>query len=44
MQPGQLERYDHEYQREGVANLFMFFVPLQNLRHVKVTERRTKAD
>jgi len=44
MQPGQPERYDHEYQREGVANLFMFFAPLQNWRHVKVTERRTKAD
>jgi hypothetical protein len=44
MQPGLPERYDHEYQREGVANLFMFFAPLQNWRHVKVTERRTKAD
>jgi transposase len=44
MQPGQPERYDHEYQREGVANLFMFFAPLQNWRYIKVTERRTKAD
>lgn len=42
--PGQPQRYDYEYRREGVANTFMFFAPLQNWRHVKVTERRTKAD
>ncbi len=40
----QPERYDYEYRREGTANLFMFFAPLQNWRHVKVTERRTKMD
>ena len=44
MQTGQPERYDYEYHREGVANMFMFFAPLQNWRSVKVTERRTKAD
>lgn len=44
MKPGQPERYDYEYQRQGTANLFMFFAPLQNWRHVKVTARRTKAD
>jgi hypothetical protein len=42
--PGQAERYDYEYQRNGVSNLFMFFAPLEGWRHVKVTERRTKAD
>lgn len=42
--PGQLERYDYEYERNGVANLFMFFAPFQSWRHVKVTERRTKVD
>jgi len=42
--PGQPERYDYEYRREGVANTFMFFAPLLNWRHVKITERRTKAD
>jgi len=42
--PGQLEKYDYEYRREGVSNLFMFFAPLQNWRNIKVTERRTKAD
>jgi transposase len=42
--PGQPERYDYEYRREGVVNKFMFFAPLQNWRHVKITDRRTKAD
>jgi hypothetical protein len=41
---GQVERYDYEYRRAGTANLFMFFAPLQNWRHVKVTEHRTKVD
>lgn len=44
MQPRQLEKYDYEYWREGVANLFMFFVLLLNWRNVKVTEPRTKVD
>jgi hypothetical protein len=43
-QPGQAERYDYEYHREGTANLFMFFAPLAAWRHVKVTDRRTKVD
>lgn len=43
-QPGQPERYDYEYVRNGVANLFMCFAPFQNWRHVQVTEHRTKAD
>lgn len=43
-EPGQPLRYDYEYQRQGVANMFMVFAPLQNWRHVDVTERRTKAD
>jgi transposase len=41
---GQPQRYDYEYRREGVANVFMFFAPLQNWRQVKITGRRTKAD
>ena len=44
MRPGMPECYDYEYRREGHANLFMFFAPLQNWRHVKTTARRTKAD
>jgi len=41
---GQPARYDYEYRREGSANLFMFFAPLLNWRHIKVTEHRTKVD
>ena len=42
--PGQARRYDYEYERNGVCNLFMFFEPLRGWRHVEVTDRRTKAD
>ncbi len=42
--PGQPTRYDYEYQRNGVCNLFMFFEPLAGWRHLEVTERRTRQD
>jgi hypothetical protein len=42
--PGQPARYDYEYVRNGVANLFVHFQPLTGWRHVAVTERRTKHD
>lgn len=42
--PGHPERYDYEYDREGVANLFMFFEPLAGKRHVRVMDHRTKKD
>jgi hypothetical protein len=43
-QPGQVTRYDYEYERNGTCNLFLFFEPLAAYRHVKVTQRRTKRD
>ncbi|MCG6136814.1 MAG: IS630 family transposase [Nostoc sp. LLA-1] len=43
-EPGQVERYDYEYQREGVCNLFMMFEPLVGWRHVEVTDQRTQID
>lgn len=43
-QPGQRERVDYEYKREGTANLFEFFQPLAGWRQIKVTARRTKID
>lgn len=43
-EPGQPQRYDYEYERNGVCNLFMFSEPLAGWRHVAVTERRTKQD
>jgi len=42
--PGTPARYDYEYKRHGVANLFMVFEPLIGWRHVAVTERRTAKD
>jgi hypothetical protein len=42
--PGQPERYDYEYERNGTANLFMMFAPLEGWRHVKVTDRHTAVD
>jgi len=44
IQPGQPERVDYEYRRQGVGDLFMFFEPLQGKRHVKVTDQRTRKD
>jgi len=41
---GEPERFESTFERNGVSNLFMFFAPLQNWRHVKVTNRRTNAD
>ena len=37
-------RYDYEYERNGVSNLFMLCAPLKGWRHVQVTDRHTKVD
>ncbi len=42
--PGQPLRYDYEYRRQGVCNLFMIAAPQQGWRTVQVTARRTKLD
>lgn len=42
--PGQVARYDSEYQRHGTRTLFVAFAPVQGWRDVCVTERRTKQD
>src|SRR6185436_1170300 len=44
MQPGRPRRIDYEYARKGTCNLFIAFQPLQSWRHLRLTERRTKAD
>jgi hypothetical protein len=44
MRAGQAARYDYEYRRNGTANLFMLFAPLEGWRHVKVTRQRTAID
>lgn len=44
MMPGQPLRVDYEYERNGTANMFMLFAPLEGFRHVEVTDRRTAID
>lgn len=43
-EPGQLERYDCEYKRNGTANLFIFLDAHRSWRKVKVTDRRAAED
>lgn len=44
MEPGQEQRIDYEYVRNGVCNIFMANEPLKGKRMVKITERKTKTD
>ena len=43
-EPGRPARIDYEYQRNGTANLFMMFAPLEGWRQVKVTDRHAGID
>jgi hypothetical protein len=42
--PGQTARLDYEYRRNGTANLFMVFAPLEGWRHITVTDHHTAVD
>ena len=42
--PGQVGKYDYEYKRYGVCNVFMACEPLTGKRFVKITKRKTKID
>ena len=42
--PGQSAKYDYEYRRCGVCNIFLASEPLAGKRMVTITERRTKWD
>lgn len=42
--PGDVAKYDYEYERNGTSNLFIFFAPLESWRHIKVTNQRTMID
>lgn len=44
VKPGQPKKYDYEYERKGVKNVFMVFEPLTGERQVSVTDHRTKLD
>ena len=43
-EPGQIERYDCEYKRNGTVNLFVFLDAHRPWRKVKVTDRRAAED
>ena len=43
-QLGHPARYDAEYERAGVRNLFLAVAPLEGWRTVQVTEQRTRTD
>ena len=43
-EPGQVERVDYEYERNGTAANFMFTEPLGSWRKVNVRERKTSVD
>lgn len=42
--PGRGQINDHEYVRNGVAEIFLEVEPLTGRRHVDITERRTRKD
>jgi transposase len=42
--PGQVERFDYDYRRNGTRNLFIFCEPQAGWRHIEVTQQRTKND
>ena len=44
MIPGQPQRYDYEYKRNGTAEIFMFTEPLGGFRSVSVREHKTGSD
>lgn len=44
VEPGQPQRVDYEYERQGTANLFMAVEPLTGQRYVTATDRRTAVD
>jgi hypothetical protein len=42
--PGEVAKQDHEYERNGTANVFCAFEPPGDWRTLEATERRTKLD
>jgi hypothetical protein len=42
--PGEIQKEDSHYERQGTCNLFIAFEPLAGRRDITVTDRRTKID
>lgn len=43
-EPGIPARFDYEYERNGVCNLFIFYEPFGGRRYVSITDHRGKVD
>jgi hypothetical protein len=43
-EPGRERRVDYEYERKGVADLFLFFEPLRGWRRIRITPQRRKVE
>lgn len=44
MRPGDSQKIDSEYVRNGTCSIFVFTAPLEGIRHVSVLEHRTALD
>ncbi len=44
IRPGASERFDYEYKRGGVADLFMLLEPLAGKRHIEITDQRRRVE
>ena len=44
IKPGQERKYDYEYERKGICNIFMACEALAGKRYVKITKRKRKKD
>ena len=44
IEPGCVEKYDSEYERNGTSSIFMMCEPFKGKRFVSVTDRRTRID
>ena len=42
--PGQSERYDVEYERNGVSHLLLFYAPFENWRRIKVADNHAACE
>lgn len=43
-EPGKPQRVDYEYRRNGTANVFMLFEPLNGKRYIRIRETRARLD
>ena len=42
--PGKTERYDGEYERNGMAHLMLFYNPLENWRDIRIADNHVSGE